>query len=53
MAKVSKAARARVKRQSMTEMKQTIKAARILADLELITDKRYAAILRLIPSKLW
>ena len=53
MTKVSKAARSRVKRQSMTEMKQTRKAALTLADLELITAKRYAAILRLIPRNLW
>ena len=53
MAKVSKAARARVKRQSMTEMKQLRKSARVLADLELISAKRYSAILRLIPRNLW
>lgn len=53
MVKVSKAARARVKRQSLAEMKQLRKAARVMADLELISSKRYGAILRLIPRNLW
>ena len=53
MVRVSKAARARVKRQTMTEMKQLRKAARIMADLQLISSKRYDAILRLIPRNLW
>ena len=47
MAKASKAAKARVKRSTMTERKQIRNAARVLADFELISDKRYDAILRL------
>ena len=46
MTKASKAAKARVKRASASEKKQVIKAAALLADMELITDSRYRAILR-------
>jgi len=51
VAKASKAAKARVKRASMTDMKAIRRAARVLADYELITNARYAAILRAIPSR--
>ena len=44
--KMSKTAKARIKRMSMVERKDCIKAARLLADCEMITDARYAAIAR-------
>lgn len=46
MAKASKAAKARLKRMSMTEKKAVHKAAALLADCELITNARYMAIMR-------
>ncbi len=44
MAKASKSAKARVKRASMGEKASIRKAARVLADYELITNKRFDAI---------
>jgi len=44
MAKASKAAKGRVRRANMG------KSARVLADFELITQKRYEAILRALKS---
>jgi hypothetical protein len=44
--KLSKAAKARLKRMSMTEKKAVKKAADLLADTEIITNQRYAAIAR-------
>lgn len=46
MAKASKAAKARLKRMSMTDKAKIKKAAAMLADAELITASRYSAILR-------
>jgi hypothetical protein len=46
MAKASRTAKARVKRATVGEKAQIRKAARVLADYELITSKRYDAILR-------
>ena len=46
MAKASKAAKARLKRMSMTDKAKIKKAAAMLADCELITSARYNAILR-------
>jgi hypothetical protein len=46
MAKASRAAKARVKRATVGEKAQIRKAARVLADYELITGKRFDAILR-------
>ena len=46
MAKASKAAKARLKRMSMTDKAKIKKAAAMLADCELITSARYSAILR-------
>ena len=44
--KTSKAGKARVKRASVGEKAKVKKAARTLADFELITAKRYEAIVR-------
>lgn len=46
MAKASRAAKARVKRASVGEKAKIKKSARVLADYELITNKRFDAILR-------
>jgi len=46
MAKASRAAKARVKRATVGEKASIRKAARTLADFELITTKRYDAIVR-------
>jgi hypothetical protein len=46
MAKASKAAKARVRRASVGEKASIKKSARTLADYELITQKRYDAIVR-------
>jgi len=46
LAKASRAAKARVKRSTVGEKAQIKKAARVLADYELITSKRFDAILR-------
>jgi len=48
MAKASKAAKGRVRRSSMGEKASIKKSARVLADFELITQKRYEAILRTV-----
>jgi len=48
MAKASKAAKGRVRRASMGEKASIKKSARVLADFELITLKRYEAILRTV-----
>jgi hypothetical protein len=50
MVKVSKMARARLKRMSSAERKQVQKAAVLLADNMCITSKRYDAITRIIKS---
>lgn len=44
--KLSKSAKARIKRASATERKQLIKAAAMLADYECITPERYVTIAR-------
>jgi len=44
--KLSKAAKARIKRMSASERKALVKAAQMLADAEIITSDRYAAIYR-------
>ena len=44
--KLSKAAKARIKRMSMQEKKAVIKAAALLADCECISNNRYMAIHR-------
>lgn len=46
MAKASKGAKARVKRSSVGEKSAIRKAARLLADYDLITSKRFDAIVR-------
>ena len=46
MAKASRSAKARVKRATVGEKAKIKKAARTLADFELITGKRFDAILR-------
>ncbi len=46
MAKASRAAKARVRRATVGEKATIRKAARTLADFELITQKRYDAIVR-------
>lgn len=48
--KLSKAAKARLKRMSMTEKSQIKKAAGLLADAEVITHDRYMAIARTLKS---
>jgi len=50
MVKASKAAKGRVRRASVGEKSQIKKAAGLLADLELITQKRYDAILRALSA---
>jgi len=50
MAKASKAAKARVRRATMGEKSSIKKSAGILADYELITQKRYDAILRALKA---
>jgi len=50
MAKASKAAKGRVRRANMGEKASIKKSARVLADFELITQKRYEAILRALKS---
>lgn len=44
--KLSKGAKARIKRMSMTEKAQLKKAANLLADAEAITHDRYMAVMR-------
>ncbi len=44
--KLSKSAKARIKRMSKSERSACIKAANLLADAEMITPQRAAAILR-------
>jgi len=46
MAKASRSAKARVKRASVGEKASIKKSARVLADYELITNKRFDAIVR-------
>jgi|BARW01.1.fsa_nt_gi hypothetical protein len=46
MAKASKAAKARVRRSTASEKAQIKKAARVLADFDLISEPRYRAIIR-------
>jgi hypothetical protein len=46
MAKASKSAKARVRRATVGEKAQIRKAARMLADFDLITQKRHDAIVR-------
>lgn len=48
--KLSKNAKARIKRMSATERKSMAKAAVLLADAEMITSARCAAILRTLRS---
>ena len=44
--KLSKQAKGRLKRSTIGERKQLIKAARLLADFECISNARYVAIMR-------
>ena len=46
MAKASKAAKARVRRSNVSEKAAIKKSARLLADYDLITQKRFEAIVR-------
>ena len=46
MVKASRSAKARVRLMSVSEKAQVKKAAGLLADSELITEKRFAAIMR-------
>jgi len=48
--KVSKAAKARIKRMNQAERKQLLKAATLLADNDLITDSKWSAISRSLRS---
>ncbi len=48
--KLSKAAKARIKRMNATERKAALKAAALLADCEMITSQRYATIHRTLNS---
>jgi hypothetical protein len=48
--KLSKAAKARIKRMSATDKKAAAKAAILLADAEMISSSRCAAILRTLGS---
>ena len=48
--KLSKAAKARIKRMNMKERKDCMKAAVMLADNMLITDDKFAAIRRTLSS---
>lgn len=50
MVKVSKSARARLKRMSSAERKMVHKAAVLLADNDCITSQRFVAIQRIIKS---
>ena len=50
MVKASRSAKARVKRMTMGEKAAVRKAAGLLADSELISEKRFAAILRALKS---
>ena len=51
MAKASKAAKARVRRSTVGEKAAIRKAARKLADFDLITEKRYSAIVRATEAR--
>jgi hypothetical protein len=51
MVKVSKAAKARIKRMSVAEKKSLVKAANLLADNDCISDKRFVAIARTVGLK--
>ena len=48
--KLSKMAKARIMRMNMTERKAALKAAALLADCEMITAQRYAAIHRTLNN---
>jgi len=48
--KLSKSAKARIKRMSMTEKKSMLKAASMLADAEAISNARFNAIRRVLES---
>ena len=48
--KLSKSAKARIKRMSSVERKALFKAATMLADNEVITHQRWAAVSRAISS---
>tara|TARA_R110002012_G_scaffold211793_3_gene382732 strand:- start:681 stop:848 length:168 start_codon:yes stop_codon:yes gene_type:complete len=50
MVKMSKEAKARIKRMSQAEKKALLKAAAMLADCDAITNGRYLAIRRAIKS---
>jgi len=50
MVKVSKAGKARLKRCNMAERKAVQKASMLLADMELLSNKRYDAIMRALKS---
>ena len=51
VAKASKAAKGRVRRATMGEKASIRKSARLLADFDLITQKRYEAIVRTTESR--
>lgn len=48
--KLSKQAKSRIKRMSAADRKATLKAAGILADCEVISSERYAAVYRTCNS---
>tara|TARA_Y100000361_G_C11159946_1_gene346621 strand:- start:3775 stop:3939 length:165 start_codon:yes stop_codon:yes gene_type:complete len=48
--KLSKAAKARIRRMSASERKAILKAAQLLADVEIITADRYAATYRTLNT---
>lgn len=48
--KLSKAAKARIKRMTLAERKQLLKAATLLADNEVITHSKWASISRTLHS---
>ena len=48
--KLSKSAKARIKRMSAAERKAVFKAATLLSDTEVITHHRWAAVARAISS---
>ena len=51
LAKASKAAKGRVRRATMGEKAALRKSARLLADFDLITQKRYEAIVRTAEAR--
>ena len=50
--KLSKGAKARIKRMSASERKSLLKAAALLADAEVISDSRFTAIRRTLHANM-